>query len=78
MKSRLVAAAVLIGSLSFSLFQSAHAQDLTREQVKAELAELHALGYRSTGEDPHYPKHIQEMMTKLSEKRMNERSEAGK
>ncbi|WP_080404965.1 DUF4148 domain-containing protein [Burkholderia ubonensis] len=42
---------------------------LTREEVKAELAELRALGYRSTAEDPHYPRHIQEMMAKLHEKR---------
>ncbi|WP_080425711.1 DUF4148 domain-containing protein [Burkholderia ubonensis] len=53
------------------------ARSLTREEVKAELAELHALGYRSTGEDPHYPQCLQEAMAKLHENRVKERADAG-
>ena len=77
MTSRLLTAAILIASLSSILIPSANARGLTREEVKAELADLHALGYRSTVEDPHYPRHVQEMMAKLHEKRAKERSQAG-
>ncbi|HDR9504989.1 DUF4148 domain-containing protein [Burkholderia cepacia] len=75
--SKLLTAAVLIAALSPLSIPSVQAQGLTREQVKAELAELRGLGYRSTGEDPHYPKHLQEIMAKLHEKRMQERTKAG-
>ncbi|KVV54302.1 hypothetical protein WT27_02150 [Burkholderia territorii] len=64
-------------ALSPIAIPSAHAKDLTRDEVKAELAELRALGYRSSTEDPHYPKHLQEIMAKLHEKHMKERTEAG-
>ncbi|WP_080411838.1 DUF4148 domain-containing protein [Burkholderia ubonensis] len=77
MTSRLLTSAIFIASLSYISVQSANARSLTREEVKAELADLHALGYRSTAEDPHYPRHIQEMMAKLHEKRAKERSQAG-
>ncbi|WP_080425770.1 DUF4148 domain-containing protein [Burkholderia ubonensis] len=50
-------------------------QALTREEVKAEPAELHALGYHpGGGGDPQYPKQLQETMARLHEKRMMERS----
>ncbi|WP_157639656.1 DUF4148 domain-containing protein [Burkholderia ubonensis] len=77
MNSKLLTVAILIASLSPMSILSVHAQGLTREEVKAELAELRALGYRSAAEDPHYPKQIQEVMAKLHEKRMKERTEAG-
>ncbi|WP_080406991.1 DUF4148 domain-containing protein [Burkholderia ubonensis] len=50
------------------------ANALTREEVRAELAELRALGYRSMAEDSYYPRHTQEMMAKLHEKRMKVRA----
>ncbi|WP_081072164.1 DUF4148 domain-containing protein [Burkholderia cepacia] len=78
MKSKLLVSAIIIASLYYGIINSVHAKELTRAEVMAELAELRALGYRSTAEDPHYPRHIQEMMAKLNEKRMKERAEAGK
>ncbi|MBU9384315.1 DUF4148 domain-containing protein [Burkholderia gladioli] len=77
MSSKLLTATILIAALSPLSIPSVQAQGLTREQVKAELAELRALGYRSTAEDPNYPEHVQEIMAKLHEKRMQERIKAG-
>jgi len=45
---------------------AAPAGALTRDQVKAELAELHAVGYRMTGEDPTYPVKLQEALAKIA------------
>ncbi|WP_071764624.1 DUF4148 domain-containing protein [Burkholderia ubonensis] len=73
MTSKLLTAVTLISSLSYALIPSVNAKGVTRDEVMAELAELRALGYRSTAEDPHYPRHVQEMMAKLHEKRMKER-----
>ncbi|WP_175917514.1 DUF4148 domain-containing protein [Burkholderia pyrrocinia] len=38
---------------------------VTRAEVTAELAALHAAGYRQTGEDPHYPARLAEALTKI-------------
>ncbi|MBN3743221.1 MULTISPECIES: DUF4148 domain-containing protein [Burkholderia] len=38
---------------------------VTRAGVTAELAALHAAGYRQTGEDPHYPARLAEALTKI-------------
>ena len=38
---------------------------VTRAEVTAELAALHAAGYRQTGEDPHYPAKLAEALTKI-------------
>jgi hypothetical protein len=77
MTSKFWTTAIIIVLVSSILIPLANAKDLTREEVKAELADLHALGYRSTTDDPHYPRHVQEMMAKLHEQRAKERSQAG-
>ncbi|HDR9584736.1 TPA: DUF4148 domain-containing protein [Burkholderia stabilis] len=38
---------------------------VTRAEVTAELAALHAAGYRQTGEDPHYPARLSEALMKI-------------
>ncbi|UXU90245.1 DUF4148 domain-containing protein [Burkholderia sp. S-53] len=38
---------------------------VTRAEVTAELAALHAAGYRQTGEDPYYPARLAQALTKI-------------
>lgn len=38
---------------------------VTRAGITAELAALHAAGYRQTGEDPHYPARLAEALKKI-------------
>ena len=62
-------ASLVIIAIAISFTATSHSKELTRAEVKAELEELRALGYRSANDDPHYPRHIQEMMKKLHEAR---------
>ncbi|AJY09646.1 DUF4148 domain-containing protein [Burkholderia dolosa] len=62
-------ASFVIFAMAFGLTANANSKELTRAEVKAELAELRALGYSFANDDPHYPRHIQEVMKKLHEAR---------
>ncbi|MDN7934662.1 DUF4148 domain-containing protein [Burkholderia metallica] len=62
-------ATLVIFAIFIGFTTTSHSKELTRAEVKAELEELRALGYRSANDDPHYPRHIQEMMKKLHKSR---------
>ncbi|QYD73914.1 DUF4148 domain-containing protein [Paraburkholderia edwinii] len=54
------AAALAISAWAGTAANVAHAGELTRAQVRAELAQLRAAGYdQSVGEDAHYPDALQ-------------------
>ncbi|WP_232243591.1 DUF4148 domain-containing protein [Paraburkholderia sp. SOS3] len=56
----IAATAFAVPALSGTAASVAHADELTRAQVRAELAQLRATGYdQSVGEDAHYPDALQ-------------------
>jgi len=76
MKSKFFIAASLLVALSPLATPSAQA--LTREEVKAELSELRALGYHHEAEDVHYPEKVQDAMRRLHQKRMAKGADSSK
>jgi uncharacterized protein DUF4148 len=61
------AAAVIAGALFSGAITAAQAGELTRAQVRAELAQLRAAGYnQSVGEDVHYPDALQRAQARVA------------
>jgi hypothetical protein len=72
MKIRFATPLVAAAALAFSAWAGtaanvAHAGELTRAQVRAELAQLRAAGYdQSVGEDVHYPDALQQAQARVN------------
>ncbi|WP_431823801.1 DUF4148 domain-containing protein [Burkholderia sp. F1] len=70
MKSPILAALVIAGTLAAPAVAHADAQALSRAQVRAELAQLRAAGYDpSRGEDANYPTEIQAAEARIAARR---------
>ncbi|MFC0401939.1 DUF4148 domain-containing protein [Paraburkholderia rhizosphaerae] len=67
-RSVIAAAAIVVGTtFAGTAAHSAQAGELTRAQVRAELAQLRAAGYdQSVGEDVHYPDALQQSQARVS------------
>jgi hypothetical protein len=69
MKSRILAALFVVGTIASPVFAGTDAPTLTRAQVRAELAQLREVGYdQSRGDDPTYPAEIQAAEARLAAK----------
>jgi type II secretory pathway pseudopilin PulG len=67
MKTKLIAGLSMLLIASAATITSASAQEVTRAQVQAELAQLEQAGYSpSSGEDPNYPATVQAAEAKVS------------
>ena len=61
------AAALALSAWAGTAANAAHAGELTRAQVRAELAQLRAAGYdQSVGEDVHYPDALQQAQARVN------------
>jgi type II secretory pathway pseudopilin PulG len=63
----IAAAAIAVSALGVTVSSAAQAGELTRAQVRGELAQLRAAGYdQSVGEDVHYPEALQQAQARVN------------